>query len=1471
VTNPWATAAPTAAAPTAAPAATAPGTDPWAPPPPAAAPADIWVEGQPAPAVVTEAPDRETPGGHGIFGFVKNFDVNAFRDMGDFVGGISKLGTSLAHDTFFAANALVTAPFHGGVERPDNLITPDMTEAIFGRGKFAEQGSVFLNDYQKRYGGGGKAGAQGWAGNTLEQVFEHPLSFVSDALAAFTAVGKGAQLASSAAKAAGLATEVGAVAGEEGAGVAAKAGGTAAEELSALGGEGLADTAPAIAAKGSAEELSTAQKFVNAVDGQANRIWDPVGQKLKVVGQSLNPARRILYQNRFLDFVSRSTPWVEAQAKKYAALADAAGEDAPNYMENMAKAADYRAQFDAATKAGATRVYQPRMGYDYAASSGRKVVDFIVGQASGKTAKVTPEVMSAVEEALYHGVPDTLTDQERLGNIQGTDPTLTSDGIVAREGAGVRRAEQLDDPTGVDSFDTPSDVRHGQPDVPTVMIPAEDAKKLLEFPDRAPRAPGEAGTAGPQTIEYDPSTGKAIISEGMRRTQAATEDVGLQVKVVDTPTIERQGTLTPGNPAVELDPAIRARVEEALAGRAPEAVLPAKGTSGRAEFDATITRAKEAAKTRVPQMRTALGNAFKVKFNGVKGERAIRRKAEQVGGTYKDVHDIERYRAVSPDAWKPNTTRAAIQKVADETGSEVVGVQNTAYKAAGDGSRGITVTFKGADGNPFEVQFLTPEAEHVINATTKLRGLTATYSVLAKRGLLVGDDASRVTKMGRMSQALWEGVADDLRESLGGPAASEMRKRLNRMRVAVWEHMTDPLLDRGLDPNSVFDDSYLPMRHKAGGVYDAKARRIVGGPSPLELDDGLAQAGEMAPIYYPMMDATRLGERTGLMRGARGAGSGMRGIADRNLKRNTGEILAAGKVSDDIKTVYATRAAQSARMQGNMDILFDTADQFGRPIKSVDELHPGEHLFAPGMLKRISDQHNMLLDHLMNDPSGKGLGDLLDKLTADNAAKMRDLLESSGDDVLYAIPDHIAKRLNAHKKWITNDTLDIAFGTPTDLWRAAVLTGSPRWVINNMLGNTLFVKMQGAKLTDVLRQLAPKYRAKLRDAIGEVPSEQLEGGLFHSMAHQTKVYDDTEMVGHFANKMTGRAAGSRVGKVWRRYSDWVQSVNSAGEDAFRRASYMTAAEKTLERHHINNMTKSFWRSKNRLEAAFRVGLDEDQWREAVDEVNHYMNDYQTSTPFARNITKPYVAPFWSFYRHAAKLLLAMPFDHPAKFRLTQLLSEADDQRMRTAGIDPADMPGWMRGGALFTGRTESGDYNFMSGAGLNPFNSILENPVNMANPAMKIFWENQSGRSTFTGKPFTDRNVIQGPFGSAIRITKDANGNPVPVAEEHTSPGIMEHLLQQLPQYTMAKDLIAGGNTYDTSTLLDAINGRFFHGPSAALTNPKTGEVVSPKAILPTIEKMFGYSGFTTDLDKSQAYLQEQKTAALKAWLARQG
>jgi hypothetical protein len=140
-------------------------------------------------------------------------------------------------------------------------------------------------------------------------------------------------------------------------------------------------------------------------------------------------------------------------------------------------------------------------------------------------------------------------------------------------------------------------------------------------------------------------------------------------------------------------------------------------------------------------------------------------------------------------------------------------------------------------------------------------------------------------------------------------------------------------------------------------------------------------------------------------------------------------------------------------------------------------------------------------------------------------------------------------------------------------------------------------------------------------------------------------------------------------------------------------------------------------------------------------------------------------------------MVKMPFEHPLKTRLLQLMEEMDVNM-------EAGLPEWM-GGYVSLGQLGGEDVTLRL-RNLNPLSGFGEAmPLfNTINPAIKLVVERQLGLDTYTGQPFfTPEDVIQSWNGDYWQVQRDGNGNIVGV-EPTTKPlpDILKHVGSQFPQ-----------------------------------------------------------------------------------------
>lgn len=689
-----------------------------------------------------------------------------------------------------------------------------------------------------------------------------------------------------------------------------------------------------------------------------------------------------------------------------------------------------------------------------------------------------------------------------------------------------------------------------------------------------------------------------------------------------------------------------------------------------------------------------------------------------------------------------------------------------------------------------------------------------------------------------------------------------------RLVLADWQ---GKMLDRGGDVAHIMERAYRPLGLKHGGKIE-NGKYV--GPDWRELDDALRAAGIPQPVYFPMIDAEQIARRgawdflTNRSRvGAR------RASRDPHLLQMKGTLLERGGYVDDPIEAYGRRAARAVKAEELQSLIDKAIKPFARPVSSIDELTPGEAIYAPDGLWRFW-RNKTTFDDVMDDLLSQGveadgaIADALKSVVFRNQDELVQMGTTGKGLELYAIPKALARQLDSYAKWsgaISNPAVRLFWDKPMDVWRATVLQGSPRWILNNTLGNTVFVTMTGgAKVRDVLRiaedqfkrymneRLGTHFNTEVLDRIARLEGIGQVGSGFSSkeslyQMHLGKAGEGT--VGE-AYRLMSNSAPVRAA---RKYGSANLRFNSVVEQTFRQATYIRGLERASIVSKARPVAMGFDGLRKRLDNLLEGGISPGRVKSAYDEMLKVMGDYGALGPFERNVVRRFLFPFWGFYRHQARLLVTFPVEHPGRAAILERVSDVNREMMEQYG----PVPEWLEG-AVALG-PPGPDTPFLTTRGPDPFSASFEPPTSMLSPPIKIALEQATGRSLFTGEEFTDPDVVSGgPFSDErFRVIRDDQGNVVDVEPiERVLPGILEHLLQQIPQYEALKSAVGGGATYDTATLLDVLKG-------AGVYTDETGAPRYPTNVAEQIAKISGLSTLRFDLPAYQQRLAEDALAAL--------
>lgn len=211
-------------------------------------------------------------------------------------------------------------------------------------------------------------------------------------------------------------------------------------------------------------------------------------------------------------------------------------------------------------------------------------------------------------------------------------------------------------------------------------------------------------------------------------------------------------------------------------------------------------------------------------------------------------------------------------------------------------------------------------------------------------------------------------------------------------------------------------------------------------------------------------------------------------------------------------------------------------------------------------------------------------------------------------------------------------------GKVTNAWRAAVLSWSPRWYFNNVLGNVTLATTGGVRLDDWLAALhsvrTGKEGSTVNEALDHFITKRRRGYMPESVAPEgtegvggMSLYSDLDrkpsLMGEADTvKGTYRAVkeqtGSRLKAFGAAYSESARKVQRANEvvdDLARSAVYLSKRRKGFNAE------------------------------EALTAAHQALVDYNDLSPFERQVVRS-VVPFYAWQKGMLKVVSKFPVDHP---------------------------------------------------------------------------------------------------------------------------------------------------------------------------------------------------------------------------------
>lgn len=701
---------------------------------------------------------------------------------------------------------------------------------------------------------------------------------------------------------------------------------------------------------------------------------------------------------------------------------------------------------------------------------------------------------------------------------------------------------------------------------------------------------------------------------------------------------------------------------------------------------------------------------------------------------------------------------------------------------------------------------------------------------------------------------LVEAVAGEPLAAFGDDTLDAATQTMDAARLLNFEQQASRFLDDGGDYLTLFKRQYLPLR--VSQKHANKLKSLDETADPFDLDDQIQALGKKTPVYFPHYEALTKKSSDFLM--STNISGARRQAQVSRYKKSKGEnfenYLKGVKDAYDTNPAdaYSRLAAEIVKHDQMGDWVKDVVTKVGRPVSAMDEVGSGEVVINLDSVRRVVRNRKTAMESIheaMEEgaPADKAFVKAISDLFSEPGKHVDEAL-SEGQS-LFAIPKVAAKRLQMEGgTYLNNAAVRLAWDTPMQAWRSAVLYAAPRYYVNNAFGNTAFLKLQGGKLSGVLRQLDKGYRERLRQTIGTDALPDVESGFYSKPLQRNTNMGAAEST--TVGQLYKGVKESKVGRGAGRAKEGAQEFNSFIENVYRRESQISAMEKQARIRGVKLAGNPWLRSRKRLEQIQEVGADPKIARAAMEDMNKAMNNYNALGPLERNVIRRFVAPFWPFYKHAARTLFTMPFEHPAKARLLDWVHEVDKDLDQLG-----ERPEWLEDFTPLGAGDQPGEVRFLSSRGANPLSGVMESPMSLLGPAPQLGIEQVTGRDTFTGKQFSAPGVYNDPFsgqqfglddaGQPMTLERQLGGLRAPVA-----PSVKESLLGLFPQVDLYRDIRSGAGRYSAAD---------------EVITDETGQPMFRTDPLQELLKFAGVSTMDYDLANWQAKQAEAKQRALNS------
>lgn len=308
------------------------------------------------------------------------------------------------------------------------------------------------------------------------------------------------------------------------------------------------------------------------------------------------------------------------------------------------------------------------------------------------------------------------------------------------------------------------------------------------------------------------------------------------------------------------------------------------------------------------------------------------------------------------------------------------------------------------------------------------------------------------------------------------------------------------------------------------------------------------------------------------------------------------------------------------------------------------------------------------------------------------------------------------------------------------IWKQYVLA-RPGYHLRNIIGNAV-----NMALADVPVQEIPGWVILARKVLNAAPEETITVGTKQYLAEDLQKLFTEEGLHGFGGFSEYRSferelaalSSSKKSNIIQQGINFSQRIGEATETNAKMALFLERLARGMDPH------------------------------EAANDVRKFLFDYHDLTPVERGLRA--VVPFYTWTRRQLPVLLEAVVTKP---QLYTALGYATEEAHKAAGVEPSDVPTWLREQMALPVRRPSGRLAMISpGLPIDPLAAIKPGDIpgtvgeflSMLSPLIRVPVELAANKQLFSGVPITPREFATTPmFGAQVPSTVAYLVNQVPL------------------------------------------------------------------------------------------------------------